>query len=147
MRCALAIEKLYHDLHLIEVGVTAWNGVFGGTAALYLNHDELEAAANSLRSFPVSFADRREVSLGTFDLNSAGGGAHLTFFCMDLANHTQLEITLQTDEGSGRPAQRVAMFANFDPASLDRFILQLIALSRDLHGAAVLEFSEPVNRA
>lgn len=87
MELALVIGKLYHDVDIVEVVITAWNGVFGGAVELYVGQGELERIAESLRGFPTSNKDVRELLLGTFDPKFAGGGASMGFFCLDRAGH------------------------------------------------------------
>lgn len=147
MRSELVISRLYHDVDIVEIAVTVWNGLFGGAVQLYVGQDELEKVANKLRGFPASLADEREISLGTFDPQYAGGGAFLHFFCVDRAGHAQLEVSLQSGHPLAQSRQRVELFAEIEPASIDSFIPELIALSRNDRKDATLRFAGAVIRA
>ena len=137
---------LYQDRDIVEIAVNAWNGMFGGIVQVYVAHDELEGVANRLRGFPSSPADERNINLGTFDPKLAGGGASMRFFCTDRAGHAQLKLKLSGRNALASRPQSVELFANVEPASIDEFLPQLIALSRSTRNAAALRFADALNR-
>ncbi|HEY4008811.1 MAG TPA: hypothetical protein VGM11_01585 [Acidobacteriaceae bacterium] len=147
MNPELVVSRLYHDVDIIEVAVSVWNGTFGGTVELYVAQDELEEVAEKLRGFPNSPVDQRDVSLGTFDPKLACGGASLRFFCIDRAGHVRLEVKLEGGHPLAKARQRVDLFANIDAASIDSFIPELVSLSRNNRQEAVLRFDGAVMRA
>ncbi len=137
---------LYQDQDIVEIAVTAWNGVFGGTVELYVGQGELEQTAKKPRGFPVSPSDTREITLGTFDSRVAGGGTLLRFFCVDMAGHARLELTLSSKHPLSKQAQRVELFADIDAASIDEFVPLLVPVSRDERTDATLHFADAVMR-
>jgi hypothetical protein len=111
----------------------------GGSTCLYVAQGELADIASLLAGFPVNVKDQREVTLGAFGPNSAGGGMALRFSCRDGAGHCQLHITTESDyELRDSPAQRVELLSAFEPAALDQFVDQMRVLNSSLTGSAVL---------
>ncbi len=77
MDIGFQFEILYRDNDLVKVRVSAWNGAFGGAADVYLGAGQLGEVAAQLRGLPKSVSDTREVMLGVFGLESAGGGVSM----------------------------------------------------------------------
>jgi hypothetical protein len=131
----------YHDVHVVELRVSAWNGSFGGSTCLYVGQGDLAAAATLLAGFPESIKDRREVIFGAFGPKSAGGGMILTFACADGAGHCKLRVRIQADANYDRPelvVEQVEMLCSFEPAALDLFVKQMHELDTSLTGSAML---------
>src|SRR6185312_7221671 len=95
-RC-VRLAYCYHDVDIVELRVSAWNGSFGGATRLYLAQGELADTATLLAGFPVDVKDKREVTLGAFGPDCAGGAMALRFFCRDRSGHCRLHITIEAD--------------------------------------------------
>lgn len=93
-RC-LQIEYRYHDTDIIEVAIATWNGGFGGSTRLYVSHGELQNMADLLDGFPISVKDCREVTLGAFGPEFAGGALELHLSCCDAAGHSCLLVAVE----------------------------------------------------
>ena len=132
----------YHDVDVVELNVSAWNGSFGGSTCLYVGQGDLADAAALLARFPINVEDKREVTLGAFGPNSAGGAMALQFSCRDGAGHCQLHITIEADFGlRDSLAERVELLSAIEPAALDQFVEQMRILNSSLTGSAVLVFA------
>ena len=137
-RC-VQLSYRYHDVDIVEIKVSAWNGNFGGSTCLYIGQGDLADTAMLLAGFPVHLEDRREVIFGAFGPNSAGGAMNLKFSCIDGAGHCQLHVTIEADyDRRDSLAERVEMLCTFEPAALDQFVERMRELNSSLSGSAVL---------
>jgi len=137
-RC-VQLSCRYHDIDVVELKVSAWNGSFGGSTCVYIGQGDLAAAATLLAGFPEGLEDRREVIFGAFGPRSAGGGMSLKFACIDGAGHCQLHVRIEADyDRRELVAERVEMLCMFEPAALDQFVKQMRELNSSLTGSAVL---------
>ncbi len=105
------------------------NGHFSGWAEIYLSHDGLSELAHALRGFPSNVSDTRKVDLGTFDPSHADGGVKMSFYCSDSSGHAVVEIKLRGDgcKALGE-VESVALRMPIEPAGVDSFVLQLLAM-------------------
>jgi hypothetical protein len=62
----IEFEVLWFDQDMIEYRVVCSNGSFCGATKMYLTHDGLSKAAETLSGFPSSIKDSRNVRLGAF---------------------------------------------------------------------------------
>jgi hypothetical protein len=133
-RC-IRLAYRYHDLDVVELTVSAWNGSFGGSTRVWVGQGGLADAATLLADFPVSLEDKREVTFGAF----AGGAVTLQFACIDGAGHCRLRVTMEADYDRGNLlAEHVEMLCALEPAALDQFVKQMRELNSSLTGSAVL---------
>ncbi len=91
------IEVIWFDDEVVELRVHGSNGRFAGTAELYASPDVFSEVAKSLRGFPSSIRDHRQIELGTFDPFCGGGGVRLTLRCVDATAHAVIEMSIRTD--------------------------------------------------
>jgi hypothetical protein len=77
----IEFEVVWFDQAAIEYRVVCSNGSFRGTTKMYLAHDRLSEAADTLSGFPSSTNDSRDIRLGAFEPNIAGGGIDMAFRC------------------------------------------------------------------
>lgn len=102
------------------------NGYFSGQAQIYATSDDLSALADALIGFPSRPNDCRDFALGTFNVDRAGGGARMHFFCMDAAGHAVVEMKLRGDACRALgEMQSVAFRIPIQAAGVDDFIKQL----------------------
>lgn len=135
----ICLSYSYHDVDVVELKASAWNGSFGGSTCLWVAQGELDDAANQLAGFPVSLADRREVTFGAFGPKFAGGAITLKFACIDGAGHCQVNVSMESDyDRRDIWAERVEMLSAFEPAALDQFVKEMRELNSSLAGSAVL---------
>ena len=128
MEIGLLFAIIYTDSDLVEVRITAWNGIFGGTADVYLGTNQLGDVATQLQNFPCNCTDVREVTLGSFGQQTAGGGVKLRFF-NDKSCHAHIEARIESGQDFAGITQFVAMLLPIEAASLDSFVLQLRAIN------------------
>jgi hypothetical protein len=141
-RC-IQLSYLYHDVDIVELKVSAWNGIFGGSTSLYIGKGELASMATLLAGFPVGLRDRREITFGASGPETAGGATNLTLSCIDGAGHCQMHVMIEADYSlRDSLAERVEMLCAFEPAALDEFASQMRRLNSSLTGSAVLALLE-----
>jgi hypothetical protein len=129
----------YHDVDVVELIASAWNGRFGGATRLWVGQGALSDAAAALAGFPVNLRDKREVTFGAFGAESGGGALVLGFSCVDGAGHCELQLKLESDPlHREAPLERVALISQVEPAAVDGFVEQMRTLSSSLTGSAVL---------
>lgn len=141
----LSFEVVYSDEDLFQVEVIASNGRFAGTALFYFGLDgkELIEFGEKLRGFPKAvdqviyqefghtrkeISDLKEIFLG---LEPGIPYIGLKFFCADRTGHSVVDIVL-FDMG------KVSLELQFDPASLDQFVQELINVGNTEEGKATL---------
>ena len=140
MNQSLTLQRIYHDVDVVEVRLRADNGKFRGEADIYLGQGQLAEIAESLVGFPLSSSNNREIAIGGFGAKFARGAAAFRLFCADLAGHPQLELRLEADYKNSAKAEGVTLIANLEAAAVDRFVIALKALNETHSGFAVLEF-------
>ena len=140
------LKYRYHDIDVVELEVSAWNGRFGGSTCLYVGQGDLADTAKLLAGFPVGVKDKREVTFGAFGPTFAGGAMNLNLSCIDGAGHCQLHLIIEADyDRQESLAQRVEMLCAFEPAALDSFVEEMRELNSSLTGSAVLApYSSPI---
>jgi hypothetical protein len=138
MNAGLKVAYLYHDGDIIEVRIVAENLSFRGSADVYVGTDGLLDAAAVLKGFPNDHQDTREVVFGAAGSKSAGGSARLKFYCKDGAGHTAFLAKIEEDYRDRERAQCTIIRVDFEPASLDRFLIELRQVESEHRGTAVL---------
>ena len=142
MERSVRLSYRYHDDDLVELGVSAWNGEFGGSTRLYINHGELAEVANELIGFPSNVEDTRGVTFGAFGPESGGGAMALRFSCIDSAGHCRLQLKIESDPLLRESLiESVELIGAVEPAALDRFVEQMRVLNSSLAGSAVLHLA------
>lgn len=118
----LALTVLWLDDDTVELAVRCASATFAGEAACYVLPSVFEDLAAALEHFPRSAADRRDVELGTFAPDHAGGGVRLALRCEDAAGHPVLEVHVRRPR-EPRPGDDTARFVvGVEPAALDTFV-------------------------
>src|SRR5271166_3319213 len=131
----IEFEVVWFDQHLIEYQVVCSNGSFTGTAKIYSNHDSLQNVANILSGFPSLATDLREVELGASSSEMAGGGIHMSFFCVDSVGHAVAFVKLRADGCEGfSEDQCVSLYVPVEAGAIDSFVKQARSI-RDTKGA------------
>jgi hypothetical protein len=132
-------EVVYKDDDLIEVRISASNGTFCGEASAYLGIGEVEEIATKLQGFPTRPSDAREIMLGTFDPNSAGGGMSMRFYCSDRSGHAYVEARIESGHESTRVVQSVVLLLPLEAAAVDSFVDELRRLDAGIGERASLK--------
>jgi hypothetical protein len=134
----LNFEVIWSDEDMIEVVLTCSNEHFSGRAEIYLSHRALSELADVLRGFPSSGTDSREVELGTFDSGHADGGVKMKFRCSDALGHAVVEIKLRGESEGLSELESVALRIPIEPAAVDSFVQQLMAMDSTIGASASL---------
>lgn len=139
MERRLNFEVIWSDQDAIEAVFSCSNGNFSGRAEIYLSRQAFSELADVLRGFPSGGTDSREVELGTFDSSHADGGVKMKFRCSDALGHAVVEIKLRGDgsEGLGE-LESVALRIPIEPAAVDSFVQQLMAMDSTIGASASL---------
>jgi hypothetical protein len=138
MRPGLVISVVYADDDLIAIEITASNGIFAGTVRAYAGLDAPARWADALAGFPTRRDDSRDLEIGTFADDEAGGGAALRFAVVDGAGRCTLALRLRSDPAPDGPAS-AAFTMRIEPAAVDAFVLALRAMSAAAGSQAVLD--------
>jgi len=130
---------LWYDNDVIKLGVSAWNGAFGGVAEIYEAIGDLQDVAAQLRGFPKNSSDMREIAFGNFDRKGAAGGVRMKFHCIDGAGHAYVEATIDSNYYSGGTVQTVVLAMPIEAAAVDTFVQEIERLESERSGAAHLK--------
>jgi hypothetical protein len=137
-RC-VRLSCRYHDVDVVELIVSAWNGSFGGSTRLWVGQGVLADVATRLAGFPMNLEDKREMTFGAFGPAFGGGAMTMQFACVDGAGHCRLHLTIEAEyDERDLFAERVEVLAPFEPAAVDKFVEQIRELNSSLTGSAVL---------
>ena len=140
MKSGIRISVLYNDEHLLELRVSASNGIFAGQAGVYADSHTLTEFAGALEGFPNGRDDAREFELGTFDENYAGGGVGFRFFCVDSARHALTQVRLYADSRREADVNDLAtLHIPVEAAAIDSFIEELRHIAGKTGEVAALE--------
>src|SRR5579864_669112 len=141
MDTGIRLEFLWNDADIVEVRLSAWNGLFGGSANIYAPIGELSESAQKLKGFPRNPSDKRILEFGAFAPKAAGGAATLSFYCVDSAGHASVEVRIESEHRGAIPAQSVLLVAAVEPAAVDSFVSDLSRIEVDQQGTALLRTS------
>jgi hypothetical protein len=80
----------------------------------------------TLKGFPTTPSDVRDLELGTCNPKHADGGVRLRCFCKDSVGHAVIEVKLRGDasKGLGEP-ESVALLFPVEAAAIDSFLTQV----------------------
>jgi hypothetical protein len=121
----IEFEVVWFDQDVIEYEVRCSNGSFCGRAKMYLAHDSLSKAADTLSGFPSHPEDSRSVQFGASGPSNAGGGIHMSFYCVDSAGHAVVVVKLRADgcKDVGE-AESACLHVPVEAGSIDSFVTQ-----------------------
>jgi hypothetical protein len=137
-RVGIEIEVTWGDEHMLQLEVSASNGVFAGRIEAY---DALDVAARwaaALERFPRDADDCREISTGALADEYAGGAATLRFMVRDKAGHCAVRVKLRASD-LVRPIAFAEFAIEVEAAAVDRFIAELRAMSTEVGQRATLD--------
>ena len=117
-------KVLYRDVHLLKIRVSAWNHIFGGSADLYVNVEELGNIAAELQGFPRNAADTHDIVLGVFGAESAGGAVRMRFRS-DRSGHIRIETEIESDHDSAGIVESAKLVVRTEPSAIDSFVDEL----------------------
>jgi hypothetical protein len=135
----IAIEILYSDEDVFDVKFSAGNGAFGGATRIWVEIGGLDTLADKISGFPKGPQDSRELVLGAFGREYAGGATHLRLFCIDLAGHSYIESKIESGEESAGVFQTAIVIMPVEASAIDRFVTGLRKIEKARNGTAVLE--------
>jgi hypothetical protein len=140
----IEFEVVWFDDDAIEYQVVCSNGFFTGTAKMYLSHDGLQNAANTLTGFPSSATDLREVELGASKSAMAGGGIHMSFYCVDTVGHAVVAVKLSADgsKSFGPESQFVSLYVPVEAGAIDSFLKQARSIRKTKGAKAYLHMAD-----
>ena len=121
METGFQFDVLYRDSDLVKVRVSAWNGAFAGTSDVYLGIGQLGEIAKQLQGFAKSVSDTREVMLGTFGPESAGGGVSMRLYCVDRSGHAYVETKMESDQDAAGKVESVTLLVPIEAGAVDCF--------------------------
>lgn len=122
-------EVVEDDPDYLLVSVSASNNEFSGTAEAYISPDAPVELASKLEGFPASSSDARELMIGSFEVNSAGGAAKLRFFCSDRSGHSWVEVTIESGDPVVGLTQTALLVIPVEATGVDSFVSELRRLN------------------
>lgn len=130
---------IYRDNDLLEVRIAAWNGAFSGATDVYVHIGEPEDLGAKLAGFPRSNTDLREITLGTFGDQGAGGGFSMRFYCVDSSAHAFVASGIESGNKVGGVTQSTVLAVSIEAAAVDEFVYQFRNLASSGSGSAFLK--------
>ena len=139
----IEFEVVWFDQDMIECRVTCSNGSFCGATRMYLAHNDLSNAADILSGFPLTVNDSRNLRLGAFEPNLAGGGIDMTFQCVDSVGHAVVLVKLRADgcKGLGEP-QSCSLYVPVEAGAIDSFVLKARSIDDTKGSKAYLHMAD-----
>lgn len=139
----IEFEVVWFDQDVIEYQIRCSNGSFCGATRMYLGHGDLSKAADALSGFPSSANDSRQVELGTFEPNMAGGGIYMFFSCVDSVGHAAVRVKIRADgcKAMGE-AQSVALDVPVEAGAIDSFVNQARSITYAKGAKAYLHMAD-----
>ena len=141
MEIGFRFEVKWSDADVFEIRISAWNGAFGGSTAIYVPIGGLKEAATKVEGFPRHPSDKRELQFGAFGPEWAGGAANILFYCRDAAGHALVETRIESEHGGMPKAQSALFFMPVEATAVDAFVADLRRLEAERRGTAVLRVS------
>jgi hypothetical protein len=110
---------------------------------MYLAHDDLYKTAEDLSGFPSDIKDARDVELGAFEPDAAGGGIHMSFRCIDSAGHAVVAVRLRADgcKGPAEP-ESVSLYVPVEAGSVDSFVAKTRSINNTMGAKAYLHMAD-----
>jgi hypothetical protein len=136
---SLSFEHIWEDDSMIELRVSASDGLFSGVTQIYTSCESLKEFANCLRGFPRTTLDSVE------DVNGEIGGysyLRVVFRCITGAGHPIAEIEMEQNQAGAGPGDlrgRAKLGFRIDGTTVDTFLAQLEAMVNSKTGSAVLQ--------
>lgn len=125
MEICFEFRIVWSDVDVVQIAILGWDGAFAGLVEVYAAHGELKEVAAQLSGFPHNPGDVREIALGTFERNFAGGGLRMRFHCVDSSGHAFVEAAMDANFKNGGTIQSAVLAMPFEPAALDVFVQEL----------------------
>jgi len=145
METGFHFKVLYRDNDLVKLRVSASNSSFGGEADVYLGTGQLGEVATQVQGFPKSVSDTREVMLGSFDPESAGGGVSMRLYCVDRSGHAYVETKIESDRDSAGRVQSATLLVPIEATAVDSFVDELHRLDTGTATTACLRATVAVH--
>ena len=130
MEIGIQISVVYTEEYLLQLRVSASNGIFAGQADIYAGLTDTSDFANILAGFPSRTDDMREFEMGSFDELFSGGAAKFRFYCVDSVGHSLAEVTLLHDPYRSGGSTDSALFSiAVESSAIDTFVEELRQMS------------------
>lgn len=129
MSTGIQFEVIWNDREILEVRISASNNEFAGSVDLYTSTEQISKYASKLDGFPNTPSDTREIVLGAFGSEWAGGAAKMRFFCIGSSGHSYVEIQMESSRAIAGVIQSSLILVAAEAAAVDRFVHELRQLS------------------
>jgi hypothetical protein len=139
----IEFEVVWSDQDVVQYQVTCSNGPFRGSTRMYLAHGDLSEAAETLNGFPQNTNDARDLQLGAFVPNLAGGGISMHCRCVDSVGHAVVLVRLRSDGclGPDQP-ESVCLYIPVEAGSIDSFVTKARSLDDAMGEKAYLQMAD-----
>lgn len=119
------LKIVWFDDDMLELQVTAKNGLFAGKTTFYDSFECIKDLANHMAGFPTTSTDVRKFALGETDLDGHGG-VSFTLNCADKLGHLNLEVLIIGNDRKFRGmVESSKLCIPVEPAAIDSFVDQL----------------------
>jgi hypothetical protein len=138
--CGLQVEVVWWDEDMLELYVSARNGIFAGAAMFFAGFEQLDDFATALSGFPNDFRDTRQVVLG--DSGELFGDAYnmgtceAQFFCVGRLAQAWTEVKIKSKTGD--QVQQATLSFRVEAAAIDAFVAELRQLNSEKTGSACM---------
>lgn len=139
MDAFLEIRRIWDDEDLVELNISASNGIFRGETQVYTTREEIRKWVKDLRGFPT--VDTDEVTFCTGEEESYAY-AYMRSYTFSGMGKSAMWIALESNvatEYRKEEKNRIELELRFEPAALDRFIPSLERVSQKLGATATLK--------
>lgn len=141
MEMGFRFEVRWSDADAFEIHISAWNGAFGGSTAVYVPIGGLAESATKVEGFPRHPSDKRELQFGAFGPAWAGGAIGMLFYCKDAVGHGLVEAKIESEYDGTAKVQSAVLVVPVEATAVDAFVADLRRLETDRQGIAVLRAS------
>lgn len=137
MNKGLEIKVVDPDDDYLGIEISASSDRYAGATRIYAGLDELSEFAALISGFPTNPKDERVYEFGSRDPGIAGGYCSLRFHTSDMVGHAAVEIEIEDDVQSYKPAMARMTFKT-GASHIDHFVQRLREVERDHAGEASL---------
>ena len=113
----------------VKLRIKASNKLFAGCVDIYQPTQIIDDLIATVKKFPSSPQDLREIRLGFTEPQTAGAGVNFNLRTIDTLGHCILEATLHSEKTFNNTIESSKIEILFTPAILDNFVFELESLN------------------
>ena len=145
MNPGIIFEKIWYDVDVVELKITANDGVNIFSNTVYVAHQQIEEVLEGINIFKTHiYGGLFDLEFGEFGLEYANGAFHARMHFIDKGK-IFITIKMQSDFfdfGKKNVASEATLYLVTEPALLDNFINELKFINDEIGSNARLECIE-----